>query len=296
MNLGTKGRPTMHDAKKPATGNSHKLVFALLLASLFHAAFLIDPPRAPLVLVPETAPLGATPVATRIEVQVPDFAAMANVEMKKQAFFDFLQPYVDAQNQKVQQQRARLQVLIDKIAHGLDLNSNERVFIHALSVEYEIAEEDYHTPGYLERLLRRVDVLPPSLVLAQAANESAWGTSRFAQEANNFFGQWCYSEGCGLVPSRRRSSASHEVKAFDSVEAAVSAYFQNLNTFPSYLNLRLIRESLREKAQPIDGISLTEGLARYSERGEAYIDELQALIYYNELLERDKLITPELQD
>lgn len=284
----------MHDAKQPVSSNTPKLVFALLLAVLFHAAFLLEPPRKPLVVAPES--VSQTLAPPHIEVQIPDFAAMADVQMKKQAFFDFLQPFVDAQNQKVQQQRVRLQGLIDKINQGKELSSNEQVFIHALSIEYEIPEEDYHTPGYLERLLRRVDVLPPSLVLAQAANESAWGTSRFAQEANNFFGQWCYSQGCGLVPSRRRSSANHEVKAFASVEAAVSAYFQNLNTFPSYLNLRLIRESLREKAQPIDGISLTAGLTRYSERGEDYIDELQALIYYNELLERDKLVTQVLQD
>ncbi|MFM9673737.1 glucosaminidase domain-containing protein, partial [Streptomyces galilaeus] len=78
--------------------------------------------------------------------------------------------------------------------------------------------------------LRRVDIIPKELALMQAANESAWGTSRFARIGLNFFGQWCYSQGCGMIPNRRNSGAAHEVAAFKSVRDAVSSYFKNINT------------------------------------------------------------------
>ncbi|HTQ98676.1 MAG TPA: hypothetical protein VMH83_01750, partial [Candidatus Acidoferrum sp.] len=90
----------------------------------------------------------------------------------------------------------------------------------------------------------------------------------------------------------RRSDASHEVKSFASIEDAVNAYFRNLNTFPGYQDLRLIRLALRQESKPIDGISLTEGLARYSERGPQYIHDLKLMIYKNDLLERDKTLFP----
>jgi Bax protein len=154
--------------------------------------------------------------------------------------------------------------------------------------------DDVVDKAYLQRLLWRVDVIPPSLVLAQAASESAWGTSRFAQDGNNFFGQWCFKRGCGFVPASRRPTANHEVKSFASIEDAVHAYFMNLNTYPSYQYLRVIRQQLRNKEQPIDGISLSEGLGSYSERGDAYIKELRTMIYKNDLLTRDHNITPSL--
>lgn len=285
----------MRDVTTPMTRHSPTLVFTFMVVVLFGAAFYLTPPHSE-KFKPTVSPDLALDTASTVKVEIPDFAAIADVEMKKRAFFDFLQPYVDAQNEKVQGQRERLQVVIDKIKQGIEPDRNERVFLRTLSDEYEMEGEDYDDPAYLERLLRRVDVLPPSLVLAQAANESGWGTSRFALEVYNFFGQWCYEEGCGLVPNRRRTTSSHEVKAFNSVEEAVNAYFMNLNTFPSYLDLRLIRKSLRDSSRPIDGISLTEGLNAYSERGEDYVDELQAMIHYNELLERDKPITQAPQD
>src|SRR5690606_9666584 len=134
--------------------------------------------------------------------------------------------------------------------------------------------------------------LPPSLVLAQAANESAWGTSRFALEVNNFFGQWCYIQGCGVVPSRRGASARHEVKAFASVEEAVQAYFMHINTFPSYLDLRLRRGTRRGRELLIDGVSLAQGLESCSQRGEACIRVLQDIIRGNGLVEKALALSP----
>lgn len=278
-------------ADSPAESNTCRpqLVFALLLCAMFAGAQVLPLPSL-FFSGPIKDPFLEVAFEPLLPREIPDFSAIADVELKKQVFFDFLQPYVDLQNTRVQLQREQLLSIIDKLEHGAELARAERVFLRSLSAQYEMEGNDYRDPAFLDRLLRRVDVLPPSLVLAQAANESAWGTSRFALEANNFFGQWCYTQGCGIVPSRRRASASHEVKAFSSVEEAVQAYFMNINTFPSYLNLRLIRESLREQARPIDGISLSQGLESYSERGEAYISELQDMIRFNDLLARDEQI------
>jgi Bax protein len=271
----------------------HALLLSLLFAGAFHPAA-----REALTFAPPLSPafVNEQLVEAR-KVQIPDFAAVPDPEQRKQLFFEFMQPYVDAQNNKVRQQRVRLQSLMVQIEQGIPLARRDRVFLMSLAEEYEVEGDNFRDRDFLERLLRRVDVIPPSLVLAQAAKESGWGSSRFAKEAYNFFGQWCYEQGCGLVPSRRRANASHEVKAFGSIEEAVNAYFMNLNTFPGYLDLRLIREELRANSHPIDGLSLSEGLDSYSERGQAYIRELQSLIRHNSLLERDgKVSSPLRQD
>jgi Bax protein len=261
------------------------LVFTLLVTILFAGAFRLQNPRPAAAVIAEPTLDATVPM-----VDLPDFASIRDTDTKKQIFFDFLQPYVDAKNGEVQRQRQQLLGMMEKMRAGYVLDIEEMLFLRKLSREYEVPTDDLQDRDFLQLLLRRVDVIPPSLVLAQAANESAWGTSRFAQEGYNFFGQWCYEKGCGLVPDRRRPSDNHEVKSFVSVEAAVHAYFQNLNTFPSYQGLRRIRHDLRENAQPIDGISLSEGLRSYSERGDAYIDELRRMIQYNDLLHRDEQV------
>jgi Bax protein len=281
----------MADNQPSPQSHRPQLVFALLLCLLFAGAGYMPLPSR-FFSGPATDPLFDALLERQLPREIPDFASIPEVEVKKQAFFDFLQPFVDLQNARVQLQRERLLSIIGKIEREEDLARGERVFLRSLAMQYQMEGNDYRDPAFLNRLLRRVDILPPSLVLAQAANESAWGTSRFALEVNNFFGQWCYTQGCGVVPSRRGASARHEVKAFASVEEAVQAYFMNLNTFPSYLDLRLMRERLRAQEQPIDGLSLAEGLESYSERGEAYIRELQDIIRGNGLVEKDLALTP----
>jgi Bax protein len=272
------------------------------LGRLLHGAslslLLLAASRLDLLPKPWTLDLPSEDAATGPSVSdaqtMPDFAAIADVEAKKRAFFDYLQPVVDAQNQRVNRQRMKLLKIIAKVDTRTPLNTEDQIFLRALSRTYEVSAADIYAATTLKLLLRRVDVIPPSLVLAQAANESAWGTSRFAREGYNFFGQWCYKEGCGLVPERRRAAAFHEVQSFVSLEAAVDAYFMNLNTFDSYQKLRKIRQELRDRSAPIDGISLAEGLGEYSERGEAYIHELREMIHQNDLLRRDDFAEAEV--
>src|SRR5690606_9872200 len=106
--------------------------------------------------------------------------------------------------------------------------------------------------------------------------------SRFAVEANNLFGQWCYKKGCGLVPERRAADAVHEVQLFTSVEAALDAYYRNINTHNAYREFRQLRASLRAQDQQFTGMTLVEGLARYSARGMDYVEELRLVIRVND--------------
>ena len=277
------------DAKKCRAG----FFYALVLTIMFGAATKINLPNLPDPVI-EKPVIAEVPQVNELPSEVPDFAAIHDMKKKKETFFNFLQPFIDAKNAEVQEQREVLLDILARLDAGTTPGLKEQYFVRELSRIYALPTDNVLDKAYLQRLLWRVDVIPPSLVLAQAASESAWGTSRFAQDGYNFFGQWCYVRGCGFVPTKRGSTASHEVKSFGSIEEAVHAYFMNLNTFPSYQYLRVIRQQLRNKERPIDGISLSEGLGKYSERGDAYIKDLRTMIYKNGLLNRDHTITPSL--
>jgi len=260
-------------------------IFVGILLIMFGMAMLLK--REDEVVLVEL-PLVEVPELIVEEDPIPDFASMLDVQEKKETFFSFLAPYVEAVNQQILAQRQRLLVLQSKADSEQPLTRAEMAFLTELRVDYELENERLNTLNLINRLLKRADIIPQSLALAQAANESAWGTSRFAQQGNNFFGQWCYTEGCGIVPSGRVPGASHEVKSFESVLESVRSYIMNLNTFPSYQHLRDIRLELRQEGQVLDGIRLSEGLDSYSERGDEYIFELQSMIYSNNLLKHDR--------
>lgn len=226
--------------------------------------------------------------AAPISVPVPDFANILDVQLKKQTFFNFIEPYIHEVNDDILQQRERVLAIRDKISARETLSQSDLRYLSTLAEQYELETDDLTSQEFITVLLRRVDKVPASLALAQAANESAWGTSRFAQDGNNFFGQWCYTDGCGIVPSRRREGDIHEVRSFDTVKDSVQAYIHNLNTFPSYQMLRRLRQQMRQQNRPLDGATLADGLESYSERGLDYIEELQTMIYTNNLLARDR--------
>jgi Bax protein len=118
---------------------------------------------------------------------------------------------------------------------------------------------------------------------ARTPKDSGGGSSCFARQANNLFGQWCFEPGCGLVPLSRPEGATHEVRKFASVSASVSSYVRNLNTHPSYQKMRELREMLRSREAPLCGVRLAEGLESYSARGSRYVREVQMLIVQNDL-------------
>ena len=137
-------------------------------------------------------------------------AEPSDTAQKKMMFFSFMKPLVEIENARIMQQRSKLQSLR---AAG-HLNKTELQWLHQLAGQYHIAFKAEPDVSTWQQLMQRVDEVPLEMALVQAANESAWGQSRFARDANNYFGQWCYEKGCGLVPLKRTAGATHEVKSF----------------------------------------------------------------------------------
>lgn len=227
--------------------------------------------------IPELAPISV----------FPDFANVPDVEVKKQQFFDFLEDYIVAENEHIASTREELRSYYDVVNSGVALSPRERERVLELADQYRVDTEELSDRGIVNVLWRRVDIVPVSLALAQAANESAWGTSRFTLEGNNLFGQWCYEEGCGIVPARRADGATHEVRRFESVRDGVAGYLLNINSHPGYQDLREIREVMRRRGDEIDSLLLARGLSRYSQRRDHYVDEVQNIIIQNNLRARD---------
>ncbi|GGF57787.1 glucosaminidase domain-containing protein [Alteromonas lipolytica] len=220
------------------------------------------------------------PETEQAEQPVPDFAAVEDTKARKQAFFAYLKPEVEKQNDYLLSLRHYLQTLQRQLTAGNTLTEDDNERLEWLAEEYRV-DQNMPADKQIKQMLNKVDILPVELVLMQAANESAWGTSRFAQQGYNFFGLWCYQKGCGFVPSRRSSGASHEVARFDNLSRATYTYMRNINRHDAYRELRHIRASLRRAQLPVTGLALAEGLMNYSERGAAYVNELQNMIRYN---------------
>ena len=252
--------------------------------------------------VPETEPTEKIPGTTSIESLpttpsidtgleikrivsgLPEFREIPAGRERKAAFFGYFLPIVETQNRSILETR---QKLADWYLNRDEISSEDASEINTIAIRYRIHNFDVDNDTSWQKLLRRVDVVPPSLALAQAANESAWGTSRFARQAYNFYGQWCFEPGCGLVPKKRQAGKTHEVAAFDSPQESVKMYVRNLNSNGAYKTLRDVRAQLRQLNKPVTGHALAAGLNRYSERGLEYVSELRSMIEYNKLARYD---------
>ena len=203
---------------------------------------------------------------------------------RKQSFIEFVLPTIELENHSVSQMREELSRLQQKPL----LSAEEQAWLRSLGRQYRI-KSSLSEKAMIGELLTRVDRLPASLVLAQAAVESAWGTSRFAQDGNNLFGQWCMTAGCGIVPSGRSETASHEVRRFDSVQDSVHGYFMNINTNRAYKPLRDLRSCQRGQGELLNGAILAAGLLDYSAIGEAYVETVRTVIRVNRLESLDRV-------
>lgn len=221
-----------------------------------------------------------TPSKTEPKVKasvLPDFTQFTDVKAKKTAFFNYMLPFVNQANNEILAEREQIKAL-----NFQNPSAKEQATLQSLLKKYRV-ETDGIGPNTRSALLKKVDIISPSLALAQAANESAWGTSRFAKEAYNFYGQWCFTKGCGLVPKQRSEGGVHEVKTFKSPYESVKGYMHNLNSHPLFKALRDERLVARQNKQTPSGAALAKGLIRYSERREAYIEEIRAMIRTNKL-------------
>ncbi len=206
-------------------------------------------------------------------------SALADVQetaVKKALFYKSVLPLVLQVNDEILANRARLVRLNAELSSGAEPSAVDRLWLSMMSERFGVSRND------TEALLKNVDVVPPSLALAQAATESGWGTSRFTREGNALFGQWTFAEG-NLVPTDRGDGKEHMIKRFEALIDSVRAYARNLNSHRAYREYREMRATLRAKDKPLDGRVLAGTLHRYSELGVEYVNAIRAMISHNSL-------------
>ena len=201
-----------------------------------------------------------------------DLDNLQSVKLKKETFIQIVLPLIVAENEKILDDRVKLKILSEK-KFTSDL---EKQWLRQKLLEYKVKKGD------LQELMFRMDIIPVSIALAQAAKESGWGTSRFALEGNAIFGQWTW-DGQGIAPLNRDDNKSHKILKFPILRASVKAYKNNLNTHKSYAKFRMKRKQLRDKDKNITGLALTETLKNYAQTGSEYTRILNQIITQNRL-------------
>lgn len=212
-----------------------------------------------------------------------------SVLAKKRIFFRTLAPLVLRANELILADRKRLTALAKTVNAGHPLEQEDRTWLGEIATRYRVIKDPQALPqqdalaDLTDQLLVRVDILPLSLVLAQGAEESGWGTSRFAAQGNALFGQWTWG-GDGIKPEGQREElGDHRIAAFETPLEAIMSYLLNLNSHNAYEELRTLRAALRNSGKKVSGYELAKTLTRYSERGQEYVEALHALMRVNNL-------------
>jgi len=203
-----------------------------------------------------------------------DLDEIQSVKLKKETFIKIVLPLIVAENEKILDDRYKLK----KITSKKITTDQEKQWLRQKFLEYKVKK------GNIEELKIRMDIIPVSIALAQAAKESGWGTSRFALEGNAIFGQWTWN-GKGIEPLLKDKSKSHKILRFPILRASVKAYKNNLNTHKSYTKFREKRENLRSKNKKIQGLELTKTLGNYAQTGSEYTKILAQIIIQNRLMD-----------
>ena len=201
-----------------------------------------------------------------------DLDELQSVKLKKETFIKIVLPLIVAENEKILEDRAKLKKIVSKKM----TTDSEKQWLRQKLLEYKVKN------GKVDDLTKKMDIIPTSLALAQAAKESGWGTSRFALEGNAMFGQWTWT-GNGIEPLFKDKSKSHKILKFPILRASVKSYINNLNTHKSYRKLREKRFVLRNKNRRIEGLKLTETLDNYAETGKEYTKIIAQIIKENRL-------------
>lgn len=207
-----------------------------------------------------------------------DLRHQPQADLRKTTFIKSTLPLILHVNELILQDRARLTSLRDRAAAGQPAGVRDRLWLEDMADRYGAKHAD---PAVL---LTHVDIIPPSLAISQAAEESGWGTSRFAREGNALFGQRAYkAHKKGIVPKKRPDGTSFRVRAFDHLIDGVKSYAHNLNSHPAYRDFRDARAKMRAEEGDLDGYRLAGALLRYSERGADYIKTIRVIMRVNTL-------------
>jgi Bax protein len=220
------------------------------------------------------------PVANFFLAKFPEgISELDNIEQRKRIFIQILLPIVLSENEKIIADRRKLTAIMNRKSF-----KNDAAWLNDKFQQYKVKNNS------IKELLVKMDIIPPSLAIAQAAYESGWGTSRFAIEGNALFGQWGWKENKGMVPENRADDETHEVSKFNQIRYAVSAYKNNLNTHPFYEEFRTERAKQRSGrlSGSISGIKLIKHVHKYSIKGDDYVLGLKKIIEQNSLQDFDK--------
>ena len=204
--------------------------------------------------------------------------------LKKVEFIETLLPLIAYQNQQILVERERLFKIQNYLLDNKTLNQNDLEYLSAIADKYLIETNNKHKIDIVDKLLLSVNTIPTSIVLAQAATESGWGTSRFAKEYNALFGQYTYNEKKGVIPYEREIGKKHLIKHFSSLDKSVESYFKNINTHYAYEKFRSIRNAMHENNFDIK--LLTNALDVYAE-DKSYVDTINSVIDTNEFTQFD---------
>tara|TARA_B100000780_G_scaffold273495_1_gene237156 strand:+ start:81 stop:1178 length:1098 start_codon:yes stop_codon:yes gene_type:complete len=199
-----------------------------------------------------------------------------NSKKKKNLFIQIILPLIIKENNYIRFDRKKLFNILNKSKN----TRADKVWLNSKFKQYGVENKDLST------LKIRMDEIPVSMAIAQAAKETGWGTSRFAQEGNALFGQWTWS-GEGIKPSDADGDSTHKVMKFKVLQASVRAYQRNLNTHTSYKKFRIARAELRDKEKKLDSKILSKYLDKYAETGKEYVKVLQQIIDQNNLTDFD---------
>lgn len=222
------------------------------------------------------------PVPRVILTNLPDdLETMDSVDDRKALFVKAMLPLVLMVNEPIERDRARLEGLNELVQAGVTLSPRDRRWVTELAGRYNVDKR-----ASIAELLRRVDVVPVSLAIAQAAEESGWGTSRIARHGNAMFGQQTWG-GHGITPQNRKPGETFKYQRFEDLLSSVRSYVQNLNSHDAYKDFRVARAQIRQSGKPLDSLRLAAALVRYSERGGDYVQAVRALIRSNDLQELD---------
>ncbi len=209
---------------------------------------------------------------------------------RKELFFSSLLPLILQVNEFIQADHQRIADLQQKHRLGLELYPRDIEWLARLSREYRVpfSKEKVINDLFFNRLLKKVDIIPPSLAMAQAALESGWGTSRFAQLGNALFGERIWASNRGMVPLERGDGENHEIRTFGYMMEAVYGYSLNLNRHYAYRDFRKLRAALKTSDIPISGKILAPALGHYSELGDLYTQKIISVIRGNRLEDFDR--------
>jgi len=211
-----------------------------------------------------------------------EYYEISDVSEAKSYFFNHMYEMVAKENNKVKNERRFIEEILG--SNILNINFDSPSFHKLLLIKQKYKIKNIYA---LQEYLKKIDIVPPSLAIAQAAVESAWGRSRFVREASNIFGHWTYNPEIGIIPRRRSLDASHFIRVFSSLKDSTSAYILNLNRNLAYKSFQEKRYSQRIKNQQPDGLTLSQTMLNYSGIAQEYLTILKDLILLNNLQEYD---------